>query len=331
MRIVVAVIEWYGENAVSYHVRDALVELGHQVETVSLVINDEVENNRRMIRKAQELFPDMVIVFMGHYLSQETVIYLRQKFNPVMVLWECDDPWRFEQLSRKWAGFFDICVTNDPYSLNLYKQNNILNVLHLPMGCNPNKHFKIGGWPYTTNKSIDVSFVGSGYKSRLNILSDLAVYGLKIWGDRSWAQTSLASCYQGSAVHTPVELRYLYNCSKININTHFRAFEHPRFTGTFTNQRTYEILGCGGFCLTDWRDHTAAEFIEGKHLVFFRKPEELPELVEYYLEHEDERERIAQQGHDIVHGKYTYQHRLFPLLDKVGTWKIDNPKRDYHQ
>ncbi|MHB1125662.1 MAG: glycosyltransferase family protein [Bacillota bacterium] len=140
---------------------------------------------------------------------------------------------------------------------------------------------------------------------------------MSIWGDQAWRQTPLASHYRGP-VFDPAKLREIYFSSKVNVNIHYMAFEVPAVTGTFTNQRPYEILGCGGFCITDWRQHTTEEFVHGKHLVQFRETDDFSELVDYYLQHEAERVSIAAQGHDLVHQEYTYEKRLLPLLDLLS-------------
>ena len=49
----------------------------------------------------------------------------------------------------------------------------------------------------------------------------------------------------------------------------------------------------------------------------FKTPEELLEKVDFYLEHEDERELIAQAGHDKVMKSYTYQQKMEKLLEWV--------------
>lgn len=310
MRILLLQVPWYGENCFSNHVRDALSDLGQEVGTVML----GSAPSSAVVSRAKAFRPDVVVVFMGHYLTPETVTRLRQAGWPVMVLWENDDPWRFSQLSLAWAPHFDLHVTNDPYSVALYGFHRIPNVMHVPFGCNPRLHFPP---PKGGAARHQVSFVGSCHQDRVELLRPLAPYGLRIWGDRAWASTPLGRFYQGGPVYKASDLREVYQSSKVNLNIHHNAFREVSSTGTFTNQRPYEILACGGFCLTDWRDHTAAEFGDGVHLAFYRSPRELPDLVEHYLRHEDERQRIAAAGCRLVHERYTYRDRLIPLLDTL--------------
>ena len=84
-----------------------------------------------------------------------------------------------------------------------------------------------------------------------------------------------------------------------------------------TPQRIMDIMGAGGFVLTSYSPETAELFEEDKEIVMFKTPEELLEKVDFYLEHEDERELIAQAGHDKVMKSYTYQQKMEKLLEWV--------------
>ena len=49
----------------------------------------------------------------------------------------------------------------------------------------------------------------------------------------------------------------------------------------------------------------------------FKTLEELLEKVDFYLEHETEREEIAQAGHEKVMRCYTYQQKMQKLIEWV--------------
>jgi len=58
-------------------------------------------------------------------------------------------------------------------------------------------------------------------------------------------------------------------------------------------------------------------FRDGNHLVTYRTSEELLEKVRYYLEHDEERERIAAAGREEVLAKHTYRQRMEEMLGQV--------------
>lgn len=99
--------------------------------------------------------------------------------------------------------------------------------------------------------------------------------------------------------------------SKINLNISLKGIEGG------TPQRIMDVLGAGGFVLTNYCSETAELFEEDKEIVMFRTPEELMEKAAYYLAHDKERECIARAGCRKVLSCYTYEKKLKKLMDWV--------------
>ncbi len=57
-------------------------------------------------------------------------------------------------------------------------------------------------------------------------------------------------------------------------------------------QRTYEILGSGGFLLTSDTPAVRGKFKPGRDLIVSSSPKETLEKVKYYLNHDSERKRF---------------------------------------
>lgn len=100
--------------------------------------------------------------------------------------------------------------------------------------------------------------------------------------------------------------------SKINLNISLKGIEGG------TAKRVMDIMGVGGFALTNYCEETAELFEEDKEIVMFRSPEELLEKVDYYLSHDEERERIAKAGQEKVLKCYTYRQMAQRILDWIG-------------
>lgn len=63
------------------------------------------------------------------------------------------------------------------------------------------------------------------------------------------------------------------------------------------NMKFTEFTSCGSFVLSDKpADMEQLGFEDGKHLVLYDGLKDLNKKIKYYLEHEDEREKIAKQG-----------------------------------
>jgi len=61
------------------------------------------------------------------------------------------------------------------------------------------------------------------------------------------------------------------------------------------------------------------EFEDKKHLVFYEYGnfKQLKELIDYYIEHDKEREEIRRAGHQLVKEKYTYKNRWEHILKEL--------------
>lgn len=80
--------------------------------------------------------------------------------------------------------------------------------------------------------------------------------------------------------------------------------------GDDVNMRCFESMATGSFLLTNWLPTLDDLFEDGKHLVTYKTIDEAIEKAHYYLEHEDEREKIALAGMEEVLSKHTYAKRL---------------------
>jgi len=83
------------------------------------------------------------------------------------------------------------------------------------------------------------------------------------------------------------------------------------------NMRVFETLSTGSFLLTNWLPTLGELFEDGKHLVTYKTLDEMVEKAQYYLEHDEEREKIAQAGHAEFMAKHTYKHRVETILSIV--------------
>lgn len=84
------------------------------------------------------------------------------------------------------------------------------------------------------------------------------------------------------------------------------------------NQRPFEVMSCGRLVLTDRIDNGLPElFRDREHLVTYGSDHELLEAVEHYLNHPEERRRIAEAGRHEVLARHTYAHRMDTILRTV--------------
>ena len=100
------------------------------------------------------------------------------------------------------------------------------------------------------------------------------------------------------------EAPFVFAHSKININMTAPNIE------TGIPLRVFDILGAGGFLITDWREDLKDCFTIGKDLEIYDGLDDLLEKTDYYLKHDEKRIAIARHGLDTVRKKHTYNARF---------------------
>lgn len=168
-----------------------------------------------------------------------------------------------------------------------------------------------------SEKPIPVSFVGGlspAHKERVKLLEYLCQrFDIQIWGKgiKSSPNTSpIVQCYKGQAWGR--DIYQILRNSKITLN------HHGKWSGPYANNmRLYEATGVGTMLITDWKANLHEMFEPGKEVVAYRTPEECAELIQYYLEHDDEREAIAKAGQQRTLREHTYYQRMQELVDIV--------------
>lgn len=107
------------------------------------------------------------------------------------------------------------------------------------------------------------------------------------------------------------EMPKVFRASKINLN-----FTIPNIKSGIP-LRMWDVLGAGGFLLTNYQAEIPYYFEEGKDLVCFDGVDDLREKVGYYLTHEKERQEIAQSGYRKVKERHNYIERIRTMLAQV--------------
>ncbi len=113
--------------------------------------------------------------------------------------------------------------------------------------------------------------------------------------------------YRGLA-KTTTEMPKVFLFSKINLN----FTSKPIRSGL--PLRIWDILGAGGFLLTNFQSEIPEYFEVGKDLEAFASEEELVEKIRYYLAHNEEREEIARNGYQKAKEQYSLETRVRQML-----------------
>lgn len=113
-------------------------------------------------------------------------------------------------------------------------------------------------------------------------------------------------------IHPPVdyqtEIPQIFHDSAVNLN-----FTIPGIR-TGIPLRIWDILGSGGFALTNYQPELEQYFTIGKELDIFEDMGELLEKTAFYLKHTQLRQKIAGQARQLVDREHSYEVRLKELF-----------------
>lgn len=135
-----------------------------------------------------------------------------------------------------------------------------------------------------------------------------------IVGDKRW---NVALRREPHAWRWHPELNYyrdlplFYPCSEINFNCTSMQMKGA------VNQRVFDVPACGGFLLTDQRRQMDQLFEPGREVAAYASPEEIPDLVRFYLRHPQARARISQAARKRILREHSYDLRLTRLLQTM--------------
>lgn len=107
---------------------------------------------------------------------------------------------------------------------------------------------------------------------------------------------------------TLTEMPLIFHHSKINLNITAKAIR------TGIPLRVFDVLGCGGFLITNYQTELPDYFSIGNDLACYTSEDDLLAKVEYYLSHEKDRIEIAQNGFETVKKYHNYPERLLQML-----------------
>ncbi len=146
---------------------------------------------------------------------------------------------------------------------------------------------------------------------RLSCVKMIIPYTPLVVGDDGWKQL-LSSDYNWE-YHKELsyyeDLPRFYPCSKINFNCTSQQMKGA------VNQRVFDVPACNGFLLTDHRYQVENLFEPGKEIAIYNSVEEIPELIDKYLENDSARHTIVKAARKRILAEHTYDSRIKTLIE----------------
>ncbi len=145
-------------------------------------------------------------------------------------------------------------------------------------------------------------------EERMDLLSAVArKHGLDLFTyDRDFFMSN--TCNYGP-VNYDYDMPLIFHQSRINLNISLRSIRSG------IPLRAFDIMGSGGFLLSNFQADFLDFFIPGEDFVFYESKEDLLQKTDYYLKHEEERQAIARNSHHKICAGHTYRHRVKEMLN----------------
>ncbi len=273
-------------------------------------LNPDIQRrNQLLINKARQFKPDIIwLSGDNRIIFPKTLAKLKAEHRCLVIYVSGVSPIVFSHANeRQAARLYDLVLVNDYYHGVQWQELGAKRIECLPyVAIDPEFHYPQPVTDVPNQYLCDVGFVGTLvprtlYSERVAALESLREFDLGIWSMHE-VPSALMPFHRGSALG--VEMLRTLSSVKISINIHG---DFMRYGG---NMRLFETAAIGTFQIVDDRPGISKWFTIGEHLVTFSDLDDLQSKVRYYLEHDDERQYIAQAARDHVLKHHRYDQRL---------------------
>lgn len=279
-----------------------------------------VDLNRIVLDQIEQYDPSVVFCHDLSFLTVESLNEISRAGRILAGQCSCPLP-DLNKVSR-----FDILFTSFVHYVKKFEALGV-KAFYVPLGFEPSQvDFAFPAvFPAVPTETIEMDFgrihdcvfvggVGnpSHWQYGMEVLNAVAanIPTFKWWGyglDTLPKGSPLRPYYQGEA--WGVKMIEVLLQAKICLN------RHGEVAGPYANnQRLFEVTGCGAMLITDAKENLH-DFFTPDECVPYRSPTEAAGLVKYYLEHNEERAKIAKAGQERTLRDHTYAKRMKQVAD----------------
>ena len=279
-----------GSNFIEEDIKEALDDLGHEVIPIH-----ETE-----IKKVLDVEADMMLFHkagIGKNITAEDWTLFLNRIICKKVMWFFDPV----ALSYQREADIETIIPYIDYGFMVddtwRRRHKYENLYSLKEGIG-----KIYQGKVRPEFKCDIAFVGNIYGEREEFIGTLK----KVYGERFKVFNNVFG----------QDLADLCVSAKIIVAPDFPTNEF------YWSSRIYLTLGLGGFLVHPDCYGLREELKEGTHFAGYKNMNELLMTIDYFIEHEEEREAIRKQGQQKCLENFTFKHRLETMLNTIF------PKKD---
>lgn len=316
-----------GQSGVFMH--DTLIKMGHNVAYFDWRKIGQTKGiqgmNQELIDAVKILKPDITIIAKGLGIYADTIDKIRSVHDHYIVGWMFDCTLGQHEISEV-KDYVDFAKKLDTYYV--FSQDNVEKLAEIGINTKllRQANYHDDYCPEIVNSvqkkkwGADVVFIGNVgglHPNRDRILNRIYDEGfdLKLYGQVLFPEGTepdyVKDCHTGYAVYGDQHNKVVA-CSKIVLG--IDAF--PDRDGSWS-LRLYKVMGAGGFYLNT-RTKGIEMFSDKACLATYGDEDELIEKIIYYLQNDDEREKIAITGKEEIDENHRQEQRLQVIIDD---WK----------
>ncbi len=257
--------------------------------------------------------PDVLLIVSGFFAAGDLLDRARRDGVKVVAI-HTEEPYEHAR-ELELAQHSDLCLLTEPIHIEHFRA--ITAAEHFGHAYRPAVHHPGEPDPVL---ACDFGFVGTAYPSRIEFLERMDLGGLDVTLAGNWERldpgSPLARHVIAADCLANADTADVYRSARVGLNLYRREAEAAGTAeGWAVGPREIEMAACGMPFIRDPRP-------EGDDLLpmlsTFTTPEEAGEQLRWLLDHDDERQKLADKAREAVADR-TFDHhaaRLLRLLDK---------------
>lgn len=254
--------------------------------------------------QVKQIKPDVLYIQEGNILSDAFIARLKPLVK--LVVGQVASPIPKQRTYKS----YDILLTSFPHFVECFRKKGIVSE-YFPLAFDQRVLSEVGD----VDSKFDVTFAGGisnahrqGYELLTKVSTQLPI---KIFGYGKELLEPSSPAYQHHQGEVwGLDMYKVLARSRITLNRHIDVARNYA-----NNMRLFEATGMGTCLVTDWKENLHTLFEPEKEVVTYRSSDELVEKVNYLLENDNERTKIAKAGQERTLTEHNYYKRMKELLE----------------
>ncbi len=248
-----------------------------------------------LVEQVKNYKPHIIYISLPKTLDAITIKRMRQAAPDAVIIGEDGDPWPKLQKDNRIntaKGFDILMATNDGQFLQDYRDAGVPLCVFMPNMCDPDTDHR---YQVSEEWRSDIFWTGTekhhantSETFREDLLTEIA----------KKKNCALYGCFGRPKIGG---FDYLYAISGAKIGVNVNAYGPVKFCHS---DRLTQYLACGTFVMAKRFEGCDQLYKDKVHLHYFDTIEEFFDLSKWYLEHEEDRKKIADAGMHHVHTEF---------------------------